>query len=170
MGLDFFGARSRYVERHTPARRRVLYDQTNGTLIDDEWAAFFKQHDFLVGIEASTGREAMHDACSRGQGRPADLCQGDGRAALPASARRRIQHADHAAPCQRLPIAVAVYRFLDDECQSRFLQFIPIIERVPATALELVGPDDHGAERARPAPRRGRPGATARCTSRRATW
>ncbi len=33
-------------------------------------------------------------------------------------------------------IPVEVYRFLRDECGSRFIQFIPIIERVPAGEYE----------------------------------
>ena len=35
--------------------------QTNGTLVDDEWAAFFKQHNYLVGLSVD-GPKAMHDA------------------------------------------------------------------------------------------------------------
>ena len=48
-----------------------------------------------------------------------------------------------------------MYRFLRDECGARFVQFIPIIERV--------------AEACRRARCRGRRGATGRCTCRRAT-
>ena len=38
------------VERYRKPGQRILHNiQTNGTLLDDEWAAFFKQHNFLVG-------------------------------------------------------------------------------------------------------------------------
>ena len=47
-----------------------------------------------------------------------------------------------------------VYRFLRDDSAARFIQFIPIIERV--------------AEASADGTVRGRPGATGRCTSRRA--
>lgn len=35
--------------------------QTNGTLIDDEWAEFFSQNDFLVGLSLD-GPKKLHDA------------------------------------------------------------------------------------------------------------
>jgi anaerobic sulfatase-maturating enzyme len=145
MGLDFFRRSIEYVEQHRRPGVRVLYTiQTNGTLIDDEWAAFFKQHDFLVGISID-GPQAMHDAYRVDKGgQPTFAKVMAGLRCLQAhgveyNTLTTLHHANADHP-------VAVYRFLRDECQSRFLQFIPIIERVPATALELVGPDDHGAE------------------------
>ncbi|WP_226963514.1 hypothetical protein [Nostocoides sp. F2B08] len=35
--------------------------QTNATLLSDEWAAFLKEYDFLIGVSVD-GPRAMHDA------------------------------------------------------------------------------------------------------------
>src|SRR6266581_5454847 len=62
MGLDFF-RRSMDLERaHARPGQRVLNTiQTNGTLLDDEWGAFLRENEFLVGISID-GPPEMHDA------------------------------------------------------------------------------------------------------------
>jgi uncharacterized protein len=68
MGLEFF-KRSIEIAR-TYARPGMTIQhtiQTNGTLINDEWAAFFKEHDFLVGISIDGPRE-MHDIYRQDKG------------------------------------------------------------------------------------------------------
>ena len=61
MGVEFFRRSVEIANRYLrPGQRAVYSIQTNGTLIDDEWAAFFKEHDFLVGISIDGARE-LHD-------------------------------------------------------------------------------------------------------------
>ncbi len=61
MGLDFFRRSVELAERHLrPGQRAVYTIQTNGTLLDEEWAAFFREHEFLVGISIDGPRE-VHD-------------------------------------------------------------------------------------------------------------
>lgn len=60
-GLDFFRS---FVERVELRRERQQVSwalQTNGYLIDDEWAAFFAEHGFLVGVSVDAYRE-LHDS------------------------------------------------------------------------------------------------------------
>ena len=131
MGLAFFQRSIEYVEKYRKPGMRVAYTiQTNGTLIDDAWAAFFKQHDFLVGISID-GPRAMHDAYRVDKGHQPTfdkvmhglrVLQQHG---VEYNTLTTLHHANADQPR-------AVYHFLRDECASRFQQFIPIIERVEA--------------------------------------
>ena len=62
MGLGFFRRVVETVERYRRPGQRIEHTiQTNGTLIDDEWARFLAANDFLVGISIDGPRE-VHDA------------------------------------------------------------------------------------------------------------
>jgi uncharacterized protein len=61
MGLDFFKQSIELVEKYRKPGQTLLHTiQTNGTRIDDELAAFFKQHNFLVGLSVD-GPQPLHD-------------------------------------------------------------------------------------------------------------
>ena len=50
-GLDFFKSFTDTVKAFNIKNSRIFYSiQTNGTLINDEWARFFKDNNFLVGL------------------------------------------------------------------------------------------------------------------------
>ena len=130
MGLDFFQRSIELCGAVPQARDAVEYTiQTNGTLIDDAWAAFFKAHNFLVGISID-GPAAMHDAYRVDKGgqptfdkvmRGLSFLQKHG---VEYNTLTTLHHANADHPAE-------VYRFLRDDCGSRFHQFIPIIERLP---------------------------------------
>src|SRR3954470_5287405 len=62
MGLDFFRRSIELQRQYAQPGQRILNTlQTNGTLLDDEWGEFLKEHDFLVGISID-GPPEMHDA------------------------------------------------------------------------------------------------------------
>lgn len=60
-GLAFFEEAVRQVQALNIRRLPVAYAlQTNGTLIDEDWAAFFARHHFLVGVSLD-GTKDLHD-------------------------------------------------------------------------------------------------------------
>ena len=62
MGLDFYRRVLVLVEKYRRPGMNFLHTmQTNGTLLNDEWAAFFKEHNFLIGISID-GPRVLHDA------------------------------------------------------------------------------------------------------------
>jgi len=129
MGLDFFRRSIVYEKEYAKPGMKIQNTiQTNGTLINDEWAAFFKENDFLVGLSIDGPRE-MHDfyRVDR-QGEPTfdKVMRGLGflqKHGVEWNALTTIHHANASHP-------VEVYRFLRDECKAQFIQFIPIVERV----------------------------------------
>jgi len=61
MGLDFYRSFVELEKRHGVNGQQVGNSfQTNGLLINDEWASFFKQYDMLIGISLDGGRD-VHD-------------------------------------------------------------------------------------------------------------
>jgi len=136
MGLDFFRRSIVYEKEYAKPGMKILNTiQTNGTLINDEWAAFFKENNFLVGLSIDGPRE-IHDfyRVDR-QGEPTfdkvmrglSYLQKHG---VEWNALTTIHHANADHP-------VEVYRFLRDECKAGFIQFIPIVERLSPSSNQV---------------------------------
>ena len=139
MGVEFFRRSLEYQRRHTrPGQRVVNTIQTNGTLIDDEWARFFRENGFLVGISIDGPRD-LHDAYRVDKGGKPTFDRV--MAGLAHLRRHEVEwnalttvHAANAAHGR------AVYRFLRDDCGASFVQFIPIVERTTSEPTALADP------------------------------
>ena len=136
MGLDFF-RRTLELERQyaAPAQRVLNTVQTNATLVDDEWAEFFGENEFLVGVSIDGPRE-MHDAYRVDKGgkptfdrviRGLDALKRHG-VDWNAITTVNAANGDHGRE---------VYTFLRDELGAAFVQLIPVVERVTAELLPL---------------------------------
>lgn len=138
MGLDFFRRSIEIQNKLRPSGMHILNTiQTNGTIIDDAWAAFFKENGFLVGISLD-GPHEMHDAYHRdkgGKGTFTQVMQGLG-ALQKNGVDYNVLTTLHRANADH---PVEVYRFLRDECQAQFIQFIPIVERVNLAGNTIAG-------------------------------
>jgi uncharacterized protein len=142
LGIDFF---KRVIELQGPfAHQKTITNslQTNGTLLTDEWCDFLKKHNFMVGISLDGPRE-IHDRYRRdgkGNGTFDRVMQG-----LKLLQKHKVEYnvlACVARDTARHPHEV--YRFFKDE-GVEFIQFTPIVERMPDTrssqlGLRLAGP------------------------------
>jgi len=136
MGLDFFRRSVELAERYRLPHQRIAYSiQTNGTLLDDEWAEFFRDNGFLVGLSIDGPRD-IHDTYRVDKGgKPTFDRVMAGLAALRrGGADWNALTTVHAANEHR---GRDVYRFLRDECGAEFMQFIPIVERATSETLEV---------------------------------
>ena len=147
MGLDFYRRSIEYVEQYKQPGQVISYTmQTNGTRLDDEWAAFFKKHDFLIGLSVDGPRE-IHDTYRRDRGGKGtfDRVMRGWEFLKAHQVDFNILCTVHAANGDR---PLEVYRFFRDELGAQFIQFIPIIERATAEILPLAnrgwGEDDKG--------------------------
>ena len=136
MGLDFFRQAMELVEKYRQPGQHVSHSiQTNGTLIDDEWAAFFKENEFLVGLSVDGPRE-LHDAYrvdKAGRG-SFDRVMGGYEVLMKHKVDFNILCTVHAANGDH---PLEVYRFFRDELKVDFIQFIPIVERINDDGLTL---------------------------------
>lgn len=146
LGLDYFKLVVALQKKYADGKKIENAFQTNGTLLDDEWCAFFKKHNFLVGISID-GPKHVHDTF-----RP----YRNGTPTFDHVMRGVLLLQKHQVEFNTLTVihrynakyAVEIYNFLKF-IGSGFLQFIPIVERrkkiEDPTTLDLVGPEDPDA-------------------------
>jgi uncharacterized protein len=136
MGLEFFQRSIELVEKYKQPAQIVLHTiQTNGTKIDDEWAAFFKQHNFLVGLSVD-GPQPLHDTYrvnKGGSGSFEQVLRG-WHFLMKHEVDVNLLCTVHAANADH---PLEIYHFFRDELGAQYMQFIPIIERATPETLPL---------------------------------
>ena len=154
LGLDFFRRVIELQNRYRQPGRRIENDlQTNGTLIDEKWAEFLKQHHFLVGLSVD-GPRSLHDIYRVGRdGSPThDKVMAAARLlkkfGVPFNALCVVNRENAKRPLD-------VYRFLTRELGVMRVQLVPCVEprgfeRVAPLAWNPAGMPTVGTPQARP--------------------
>jgi uncharacterized protein len=126
LGLEYFEKVVALQQKHARGKGIQNAVQTNGVLLNDEWCEFFAKHNFLVGISIDGPRELNDKYRVNKAGDSTFDKVVEGVALLK---KHQVEfntlttvhkgNADH---------ALEIYRFLK-ELGSRFMQFIPIVEK-----------------------------------------
>ncbi len=126
-GLEFYRKVVELEKKYAKPGQRIENDlQTNGTLMNEEWAAFLKEHRFLVGLSIDGPRE-FHDKYRLTKGGQPTFDKVFAAAKL----LKRVGVPFNTLTCVNRFNAkepLKVYRFLRRELDSTYLQFIPIVE------------------------------------------
>jgi len=136
MGLDFFEHCAELVGKYKQPHQMINYSiQTNGTRLDEEWARFFRQHNYLVGLSVD-GPKAIHDTfrVNKGGEGSFDQVMRGWEVLMMHKVDVNILCTVHAAN-QDHPLEV--YRFFRDDMGAQFIQFIPIVERATKASLPV---------------------------------
>jgi uncharacterized protein len=129
MGVDFFRhSLELQIKYQKPGTRIENTFQTNGVLLNDEWCRFFHENSFLIGLSLD-GPKDIHDTYRKDKGGHGTFDRVERAARLLQKHRVEFnilctvnrKNADH---------PLEVYRFFRDELGARYIQFIPIVERI----------------------------------------
>jgi len=126
LGVDYFRKVVAYQKKHGQGKRITTAFQTNGTLLDDEWGAFLGENNFLVGLSID-GPEDIHNAYrvdKKGRDTYKSVMRG-----LNILRKHNVEF--NTLTCVNsvtVEHPVKIYKFLKG-IGSKYLQFIPIVER-----------------------------------------
>lgn len=141
MGLDFYRKAIQLQEKYASGKiiRNAL--QTNATLVTAEWAAFFRENGFLIGVSLD-GPKDVHDCYRAGKGGGstfervvkgiADLYKAGVDYNIMATVNRKSEGR-----------GLEIYQFLKG-AGTRFIQFMPVLEHVKGG--RIVSPDEEGSQ------------------------
>lgn len=127
MGLEFFQRVVELQKKYAKPYQTIENDlQTNGILLDEDWCAFLRKNNFLVGLSID-GPADLHDIHRYNKGGQ--------------STHRKVMHAVQLLHQYHIPFnalcvvnrdnskrPLDVYHFLRDYVQPRMIQFIPGME------------------------------------------
>jgi uncharacterized protein len=136
MGVDFFRRSIELVEKYRLPGQQVQHTfQTNGIALDDEWCAFLKSHNFLVGLSVDGPRD-LHDTyrVTRGGKGTFDLVMKGWQCLRKHGVDFNILCTVNAANQHQ---GRRVYQFFRDELGATWIQFIPIVERATADTIQI---------------------------------
>jgi uncharacterized protein len=154
MGIDFYRKVVELQAKYKPANQRIENDlQTNGTLLNEEWCAFLKEHHFLVGLSIDGPRD-LHDAYRvTRSGKPTfdkvmEAVDHMHRHGVRFNALAVINRLNAKRP-------IDVYRFLTRDIGATYVQFNPCVEPISfkSTAPQFWDPETIpivGSARSRP--------------------
>lgn len=127
LGVDYFKKAVELQKKYAGEKRIENSFQTNGTLLTDEFCAFFKENEFLVGLSID-GPKVLHDYYRvNKQGKPSWDKVMEGVSLLK---KHKVEFNTLSVVNRKTgDHPLEVYRFLKD-IGSTFLQFIPIVERI----------------------------------------
>jgi uncharacterized protein len=136
MGLEFFERSVELANHYRKPGQSILHTmQTNGTLINDEWAEFFRKNNFLIGLSVD-GPKEIHDKfrVNKGGGGSFDQVMRGWEHLIKHNVDFNILCTLHSENAEH---PIELYRFFRDELQAKHIQFIPIIERATQDTLSV---------------------------------
>ncbi len=147
LGVKFYEKAVALQRKYAGGKRIENTLQTNGTLVDERWCAFFAEHKFLVGISLD-GPQDIHDAFRMTKG---------GRPTFERVMRSIELFGQYGVEFNTLSVVsrlcegrgAEIYRFFRDTVRSRYMQFLPAVEHVvdiPGARRPLIAaPEREGA-------------------------
>ncbi len=134
-GVDFFYRAMAFMQKHgAPGANIGNVLQTNGTLLNLEWCCFFKKYNFLLGVSLD-GPEYLHDIYrqnAQGAGTHATVCRNLEllrQEQVDFNILTLVNHHNVQRPLE-------LYRYLRDEQQCCYMQFIECIDFAPDGSLQ----------------------------------
>jgi len=136
MGIDFFKKAVELQKKYSNGKKISNAFQTNGIVLDDQWCEFFAENHFLVGISID-GPPEINDAfrVDKNGNKTTDIV------VRSIEMMKKAGVAFNSLACvNRLSGSkpVEVYNFLKS-IGVDFMQFIPIVERLPDEEAEKLG-------------------------------
>ena len=139
MGLDFYRKALELQRKYAAGKKINNTLQTNGTLVTSEWARFFRENDFLIGVSLD-GPKDVHDRYRTGKGGGSTYDRVvKGMSELYKAGVQYNVMATVNRQCEGR--GLEIYQFLKS-VGTRFIQFMPVLEHVKDG--RIVSPDVEG--------------------------